>query len=220
MATTEAFEAPLGYGIVERDLYRSHLGTDTSIESLNSCKSMLRKLGLRTVINMGPDPLQSSDPFGNFCEREGVHIYNPCLEDASGGLSFDLGEEAIKAALKKVLDGQMYPLMVVGTPDRHLASRLLGCLRRIQGWAISAIVAEYRMFTGRPHVYDVNEQFIERFDIEVVSIDLSIAPSWLVRHFNMLNEERVNNCNDVDVRLVSESCQYNRKTWLLDAEED
>ncbi len=100
---------------------------------------------------MGPDPLQSSDPFGNFCEREGIHIYNPCLEDASGtpltcmilpncvvsfylisthlfnhcmltqpviillsyhnafllgkisgGLSFDLGEEAIKAALKKV----------------------------------------------------------------------------------------------------------------------
>ncbi len=34
------------------------------------------------------------------------------------------------------------------------------------------------------------------------------------------SEERVNNCNDVDVRLVSESCQYNRKTWLLDAEED
>ncbi len=47
MATAETFGAPLGYGIVERDLYRSHLGTHTSIESLNSCKSMLGKLGLR-----------------------------------------------------------------------------------------------------------------------------------------------------------------------------
>ncbi len=34
------------------------------------------------------------------------------------------------------------------------------------------------------------------------------------------NEERMNNCNNVDVRLVSESCQYNRKKWLLDTEED
>ncbi len=33
---------------------------------------------------MGPDPLQSNDPFGDFCEREGVHIYNPCLDDTSG----------------------------------------------------------------------------------------------------------------------------------------
>ena len=44
---------------------------------------------------------------------------------------------------------------------------VIGCLRKLQHWNLSAILEEYRRYAG-PKVRVMNEQFIELFDEELV----------------------------------------------------
>ena len=54
---------------------------------------------------------------------------------------------------------------------------VVGCLRKIQGWHLSSIFEEYRRFAGSK-VRLQNEQFIELFDTDLVTIPAN-PPSWV-----------------------------------------
>lgn len=56
----------------------------------------------------------------------------------------------------------------------------MGCLRKIQQWHLSSIFEEYRRFAGSK-VRLQNEQFIELFDTDLVTIPAN-PPSWLRKH--------------------------------------
>jgi tyrosine-protein phosphatase OCA1 len=57
---------------------------------------------------------------------------------------------------------------------------VVGCLRKIQGWHLSSIFEEYRRFAGSK-VRLQNEQFIELFDTDLVTIPVN-PPPWLRKH--------------------------------------
>jgi Tyrosine phosphatase family len=69
---------------------------------------------------------------------------NPC-GDYPG--DYDAGEEAVKGALELLIDAQRYPLLVVSSAGSHLCTRLIGCLRRLQHWSMTAVLEEVRIFT-------------------------------------------------------------------------
>lgn len=46
---------------------------------------------------------------------------------------------------------------------------MVGCYRKLQRWALSSILEEYRRYAGMK-VRVLNEQFIELFDTDLVSI--------------------------------------------------
>lgn len=63
----------------------------------------------------------------------------------------------------------------------HQTGTVLGCLRRLQGWSLSAIIDEYRHHAGRVKTRFWNEQYIELFDTDLVAIPTKPAP-WFAVH--------------------------------------
>ncbi|KAG9061591.1 hypothetical protein KI688_007170 [Linnemannia hyalina] len=76
-----------------------------------------------------------------------------------------LSEELIKEGLEMILDVNNYPIMVMDT----------------------SIIVEYRAYAGNKARY-VNEQFIELFDIDWITLPASL-PTWWIEQEAMWHEE-------------------------------
>jgi len=98
-----------------------------------------------------------------------------------------ISEELIKEALQIVLDVTKHPILIACTSGIHQTGTLVGCLRRLQRWSLNSIVDEYRSFAGLKARY-VNEQFIELFDVDLVTLPLNL-PDWWIENQLMLEEE-------------------------------
>ena len=59
----------------------------------------------------------------------------------------------------------------------------MGCLRRLQHWNFSSIIVEYRAYAGNKARY-VNEQFIELFDIDWITLPETL-PAWWIEQEQM-----------------------------------
>ena len=56
---------------------------------------------------------------------------------------------------------------------------LIGCLRKLQKWSFNSLISEYRSFSNTTKTTRyINEQYIEIFDLDLVSIP-SKTPGWL-----------------------------------------
>ncbi|KAG0342801.1 hypothetical protein BG000_001131 [Podila horticola] len=89
-----------------------------------------------------------------------------------------LSEELIKDGLEMVLDANNYPIVVMDTSGIHEIGTFMGCLRRLQHWNFSSIIVEYRAYAGNKARY-VNEQFIELFDVDWITLPESLPPWWI-----------------------------------------
>ncbi|KAF9932280.1 hypothetical protein FBU30_008575 [Linnemannia zychae] len=98
-----------------------------------------------------------------------------------------LSEELIKEGLEMVLDVKNYPIMVMDTSGIHEIGTFMGCLRRLQHWNLSSIIVEYRAYAGNKARY-VNEQFIELFDIDWITLPANL-PNWWIEQEAMWREE-------------------------------
>ncbi|KAF9983030.1 hypothetical protein BGZ65_002259 [Modicella reniformis] len=98
-----------------------------------------------------------------------------------------LSEELIKEGLEMVLDANNYPIIVMDTSGIHEIGTFMGCLRRLQHWNFSSIIVEYRAYAGSKARY-VNEQFIELFDVDWITLPES-QPTWWIEKEQMWHEE-------------------------------
>ncbi|KAF9099674.1 hypothetical protein BGX29_006988 [Mortierella sp. GBA35] len=89
-----------------------------------------------------------------------------------------LSEELIKEGLEMILDVNNYPIMVMDTSGIHEIGTFMGCLRRLQHWNLSSIIVEYRAYAGNKARY-VNEQFIELFDIDWITLPANLPTWWI-----------------------------------------
>eukprot|EP00656_Telonema_subtile_P048990 TRINITY_DN5998_c0_g2_i1.p1 TRINITY_DN5998_c0_g2~~TRINITY_DN5998_c0_g2_i1.p1 ORF type:complete len:177 (+),score=44.70 TRINITY_DN5998_c0_g2_i1:147-677(+) len=150
---------PFNFGYVEEDLYRCGLPIDLNFP-------FLEKLRLKTIIYLASEP--PSQQFVNFVEDQEIELES--LEIGSRGTSTKpISEETILQGLSLVLNKDKYPICVMDTQGRHRVGTLIGCLRKLQRWTLTAILEEYRRFAGSK-VRLANEQFIELFDLDLVSL--------------------------------------------------
>lgn len=80
-----------------------------------------------------------------------------------------ISEEMVLEALEIILNPRNYPLIIMCNLGRHRTGTIVGCLRKLQKWSLTAIFEEYRRFAGSK-VRVLNEQFIELFDTDLVRI--------------------------------------------------
>lgn len=124
----------------------------------------------------------------NFIEDQSIRLHHL-------GAAWDpISEEVVLEALESILDPRNYPLIVMCNLGRHRTgpscpSRLIerfklneigtvvGCLRKLQKWSLTAIFEEYRRYAGSK-VRVLNEQFIELFDTDLVRLPTN-APPWI-----------------------------------------
>ncbi|CBZ27625.1 conserved hypothetical protein [Leishmania mexicana MHOM/GT/2001/U1103] len=95
----------------------------------------------------------------------------PSYEGKLYGL-MTLSEAVVVSILHILLDPQYYPLLITCSKGRYRSGIVCGCLRKLQGWNLVSILEEYRRFAGNKSRAD-NEEFIELFDEELVSLELS-----------------------------------------------
>ena len=86
-------------------------------------------------------------------------------------------QEVILRGLGIILDTSNYPLCIMDTQGRHRVGTLVGCLRKLQRWNLTAILEEYGRSAGSKARL-ANEQFIELFDTDLASIPAR-RPAWL-----------------------------------------
>ena len=75
------------------------------------------------------------------------------------------------SALSLLLSPSALPILVSCSSGHWLTGTVIGCWRKVCGWSLSSISAEYRRFgTGGDDAGrgGMNEQFIELFDTELV----------------------------------------------------
>ena len=173
MKSSIRYNPPQNFGMVEEDLYRSSCpGT--------SAFPFLETLSLRTIIYLSPDRVP--DALSKFCEEQKIRLIRPsgAEKQHQSSLTATIAEEAVIESLDTLLDPKHYPTLVTCKLGRHKTGTVIGCLRKLQRWSLSSILAEYRHYADRRLQ---NEQFIELFDSDLIRV-----PEKPVQWFRNLRE--------------------------------
>ncbi|KAF7731202.1 hypothetical protein EC973_000617 [Apophysomyces ossiformis] len=172
---------PEHFGIVEPGIYRSDM-----LQPLHF--TFIKQFGFKTVVMLSPE--KPNRVTSNFFEEGGidlVHLGMATWKPTQPSTWRPVSEELVKEGLELILNVETHPVLIVCTSGIHETGTLVGCLRKLEGWNFSSIITEYRAYAGSKARY-VNEQFIELFDLDLVTLPLNI-PLWLADQHKMLAEE-------------------------------
>ncbi|KAK9767936.1 hypothetical protein K7432_001799 [Basidiobolus ranarum] len=173
------FTPPEAFGIVEKGLYRSDLLQPSHFP-------FIKTLNLKTAIVLSPEV--PSRAVLNFFDENDITLLHLGLRAWKPDLGWKpLSEELVKEGLELVLNNINYPIIIMCTSGIHETGTFLGCLRKLQTWNFNSIIVEYRSYSGNKARY-VNEQFIELFDMDLVTLPAEL-PEWFVEQYNLLCEE-------------------------------
>ncbi|EQC28392.1 hypothetical protein SDRG_13721 [Saprolegnia diclina VS20] len=168
------FIPPVNYGMIEEDLYRSGIPNELNFP-------FLERLNLRKIVYLAPE--EPNPQLLSFVEEQEIELVvlggNTKLESRRKAWE-PMSEETVLAALDILLDRSNYPLFLTCHLGRDRTGAVVGCLRKIQQWHLSSIFEEYRRFAGSK-VRLQNEQFIELFDTDLVTIPTN-PPNWIKTH--------------------------------------
>ncbi|KAJ1327195.1 hypothetical protein BSLG_010537 [Batrachochytrium salamandrivorans] len=165
------------YGIVEKNVYRA--------STLQPASYPLFK-HIKTILSLSPEaPTKSILSWMEENRITLVHLGYQQLVKPNTSSWRPVSEELVKEGLELILNADKHPLLVIS--GVHETGALIGCLRKLQGWSFNSIVFEYRSFAGNKSRY-VNEQFIELFDLDLVTLPRHL-PLWFTDHQRLLQEE-------------------------------
>ncbi|GJD09489.1 Probable tyrosine-protein phosphatase [Galdieria sulphuraria] len=170
---------PEMFGIVETGIYRSNLFFPISFP-------FIKLLNLKTVLLLSAEV--PTKVVCNFLEENDITLVHLGSRSLTTETSWKpMSEELVKDGLEWVLDRKSHPLLVCDTSGIHQVGILVGCLRRLQNWSLSAVIHEYRTFASSKARY-VNEQFIELFDVDLITLPEDL-PDWFREHLEQEAKE-------------------------------
>ncbi|CAG8435392.1 10752_t:CDS:2 [Funneliformis mosseae] len=175
---------PEQFGIIEKGVYRSDMLHPSQF-------SFIKALHLKTVLVLSPEvPTRAVTNFLEDNNIKLVHLGLRVWKFWKPNLGWrPVSEELIKDGLEMALDVENYPILVMCTSGIHETGTFVGCLRKLQNWNFNSIAAEYRCFAGNKARY-VNEQFIELFDMDLITLPHNL-PSWFLEQQKLLQQEEV-----------------------------
>jgi len=154
--TSETFDywtPPENFAIVEKGVYRSGFPTKKNFP-------FLRHLGIKSVVYLCLEDY----PDGNIEFLNSIDCKLFHFGVAGNKEPFvDIPEETILRALDVVFDVSNHPILIHCNKGKHRTGCLVGCLRKVRGWSMSAVFDEYRRFAF-PKARFMDQQFIELFD--------------------------------------------------------
>ncbi|GAA5914346.1 hypothetical protein JCM5296_001629 [Sporobolomyces johnsonii] len=163
---------PENFAMVSSHLYRSSFPRKDHFE-------FLRSLGLRSVMTL----VQEDYPEENleFLRAEGIQFFQFGIPGNKEPF-VSIPEDKIVAAMAVLLDTRNHPLLIHCNKGKHRTGCLVGCLRRLQTWSLTAIFDEYRRYS-HPKSRSMDLQFIEAFEgldkvWELATVNRQNLPSW------------------------------------------
>jgi tyrosine-protein phosphatase SIW14 len=73
-------------------------------------------------------------------------------------------DASVISALEIILDKRNHPILVHCNAGKHRTGCIMGIFRRLQGWALTPVLAEYRRYAS-PKQRVMDQMFIELFDV-------------------------------------------------------
>ncbi|GLD91572.1 hypothetical protein PINS_up000105 [Pythium insidiosum] len=179
--TLPSMNPPLFFEIVEHQVYRSNKCDSSSFPFLVT-------LQLNTVVYLSYDEL-SRELVDFFKERE-INVIHLGLKYRTSTPWKGISESMAKEAIEYILDQRRHPIMVMCKTGVHFAGTVIGCLRRLQNWSLTATIDKYRNLASSVKTRFENEQFIELFDVDLVTLPQQL-PDWFLLNQTMMEEERI-----------------------------
>ena len=166
---------PQNFACVEPGLFRSALPGTKNLP-------YIRSLRINHLIVLCPE--SPDRRLVTFCKEHEIKLLHTGARAWPENTSWKpISERVVKESLENILKEDHYPILVCDVSGVHLVGMLMGCLRRLQKWNLNSAVHEYRIFAGSKTRY-VNEQFIELFDTDLVTIPDN-PPEWLKDPFEL-----------------------------------
>jgi tyrosine-protein phosphatase OCA1 len=128
---------------------------------------------LKTVIILSPDAID--DNFLKFLEGEKIEFVQVGKTEL-----YPINEQVVTTSLQIIANESSHPVMLVCKSGRALTGVVVACLRKLQKWSMTSIFEEYRRYSGGSRLQPQQEQFIEIYDIDLITISPS-APDYLQR---------------------------------------
>jgi len=154
---------PENFAMVEAGIYRSSFPRSKNIP-------FLRRLRLRSVIALVPEEV--SETMTKFYNSQGIRL----IKHGTDGNKWpfkEIDEQELSSALRDVLDPANQPALIHCNKGKHRTGSLVGVVRKVRGWSLSSIFAEYLTF-ALPKARLEDQRFIESFDDNKFILDLRI----------------------------------------------
>ncbi|KAI4311942.1 hypothetical protein MLD38_036805 [Melastoma candidum] len=150
----EMFIPPFNFSIVDNGIFRSGFPDRANF-------GFLKSLGLRSILYLCPEEYPEAN--NEFLTANGISLFQFGIDGYKEPF-VHIPQEAIREALKILLDFRNHPVLIHCKRGKHRTGYLAGCYRKLQRWCFSSIFDEYQSFAGsKARVSD--QRFIELFDI-------------------------------------------------------
>ncbi|KAL6920512.1 hypothetical protein ACHAPO_007155 [Fusarium lateritium] len=144
---------PFNFGIVIPGVYRSSFPKSHDFE-------YIKGLGLKTIVSLVKKDELDHD-LETFITREGIQqvVFN-----MKGTKKEAIPLDTMKGILDVVLDKSNYPLLIHCNHGKHRTGCVVGIVRKITGWDIARVVAEYNTY-AEPKVRECDVTYIQGFEV-------------------------------------------------------
>ncbi|RKP24516.1 tyrosine phosphatase family-domain-containing protein [Syncephalis pseudoplumigaleata] len=135
---------PLNFALVEAGIYRSGHPNPKNYR-------FLEKLGLRSIIFLAkedypPDMLE-------WTRQHSIAFYQ--YRTAGNKEPFtEMDPDRVAGLLSLMLDVRNHPMLVHCNKGKHRVGCLIGCLRKLQNWSLTSILAEYKRLAAKQNIAD------------------------------------------------------------------
>lgn len=146
--------APENFAMVEPGVYRSSFPRSKNM-------GFLKTLRLKSVVALIPEdyPVHMVE----FYKQCNVTLIAHGLDGNKWPFK-EIDELDFKKVLRDVIDPSNRPLLIHCNKGKHRTGSVVGCLRKLRGWAMSSIAAEYLMMAA-PKTRLEDQRYIEAFDV-------------------------------------------------------
>ncbi|GAA5826279.1 hypothetical protein JCM11251_007238 [Rhodosporidiobolus azoricus] len=161
---------PENFAMVSPGLYRSSFPRRANF-------SFLRSLGLKSVMVLVQEPYPEENL--EFLQAEGIQFFQIGIPGNKEPF-VSIPDEKLVAAMSVALDSRNLPMLIHCNKGKHRTGCVVGCMRRLQSWSLTAVFEEYRRYS-HPKSRALDLECIEAFGglPEVWrTIDRQNLPPW------------------------------------------
>eukprot|EP00304_Pavlova_gyrans_P004792 CAMPEP_0206038096 /NCGR_PEP_ID=MMETSP1466-20131121/3889_1 /ASSEMBLY_ACC=CAM_ASM_001126 /TAXON_ID=44452 /ORGANISM="Pavlova gyrans, Strain CCMP608" /LENGTH=245 /DNA_ID=CAMNT_0053412683 /DNA_START=15 /DNA_END=752 /DNA_ORIENTATION=+ len=148
---------PLNFEHVSPGVFRSGFPTRRNVD-------FMRKLGLRCIVRLCKD--KYSPEVAAYMKAVSIRVVD-CITEGNKEPFKCIPQRIIRKALVALSNAQYHPVLVHCSNGQQTTGCIVGCLRKAQGWALSAVFDEYRRHTAKVRALDL--QCIELSSVHGVS---------------------------------------------------
>jgi len=164
---------PLNFAMVDKGIFRSGYPNARNF-------SFMKHLGIRTIVCLSaeePEERKICKENQIFTQENHIKMMRFPFEGQKEPFA-QISMETLREALKQILDTRNHPVLVHCDKGKHRTGTIVGCLRRLQNWALCGIYQEYSFFCQRS-IRLLDHQLMESFTMTFTEEERQNLPEWL-----------------------------------------